>query len=193
MAETTTVVPSDPIEVAGQDRYTREGIRVRGEGLIAQTWDRHTGANATILVDGTAYFTLIGLLAGDVVTNLSISVPIAGVTMSLSKVGLYTTAGVRLALSADQGTAWESAGVKTIAMTSPYTITTSGAYYVAIVAKGGTLPTVMRGGIFAASTSQGAGIGSGSMVAGVQTGQTDLPTSATIVSGSGFAHWVGVS
>jgi hypothetical protein len=144
------------------------------------------------MVDGTAYYMAVSLLAGDVVSNIHVAISTGGASLTLSKAGLYTLAGAQLAVSADQGTAWQSAGTKAAAMGTPYTVPTSGLYYAGIVSKGGTLPTLLRGfsnTLAAAATA----IGSGVAPTGAQTGQTDLVDPATITAASGIAYWVGVS
>jgi hypothetical protein len=169
---------------------SRRQILESAQGLVTQNFDRQEAAGTILSEDGRIYFMLIGVRGGDVLTNVSVVVTTAGAGTSLSKVGLYTTAGVRLALSADQGTGWNSAGVKTIALGSPYTVTADGGLYVAVVAKAATtLPTFLRS---VASSVASPAIGAGVAPYGSQTGQTDLPASATIGSGT-HAIWVGLS
>lgn len=166
------------------------------QGLIAQTYDRSGGApSLALLVDGTAYFTAIPLFSGSTVTNISVPVSVAAVGMTLSKVGLYDSAGNRLAVSADQGAAWESTGMKTIAVVTPYAVPTSGLYYAALVAKATvTLPTVLRSssGIGTLVTGMTA-IGAGKLPVGTLTAQTDLAATAAITLGSPSSLWIGIS
>jgi hypothetical protein len=162
---------------------------ITAQGIISETFSRNANGAGSILIDGYAYFVAIGLKAGDVVTNISVVVNTVGATVTLSKVGLYSTAGTRLAVSADQGAAWESTGMKTIAMGTPYTVLTDGAYYVAVVCKATTLPYLIRG---ATQTYSYLKVGTGIYPYGIQTGQTDLPASATI-GGGGLGIWAGIS
>lgn len=171
-------------------RRDRDQLGLTAQGLITETFPRQAvSSGATIMVDGTAYFMCVGLRAGDVVTKLAIALHVAGATMTLSKVGLYSKAGVRLGISADQGAAWETTGIKNVSLTTPYTVTADDGYYVAVVAKGGTLPRPASGNT---NTIQATAVGTGMAPHGNQTGQTDLPSSATITAG-GIAYWVGVS
>ena len=104
---------------------------------------------------------------------------------------LYDTSGNRLAVSTDQTTGLDSVGMKTVAMSTPYTVTTSGAYYVAVlVNNSGTPPTFGRNN---SNSTMTAGIGSGARIAGVQTGQTSMPSSGTIGTGATIDFWIGVS
>lgn len=170
----------------------RPQLALTAQGLTAATWERLAeNSGATILVDGRVEFICVGLRAGDVVTNLLIAIDVAGVTMTLSKVGLYDKTGTRLAVSADQGAGWASTGLKTIAVATPYTVPIDDGYYVAIVGKATTLP---RPASAAFDSKALLAVGSGMAPLGIQTGQTDLPSSATITfSGTGNAYWVGVS
>jgi hypothetical protein len=174
------------------DTLTRQQIVTTGQNLVTQNYGRENIAGTTVLVDGNAYFMLVGLRAGDVVTNVSVAVVTAGSSVTLSKVGLYSTAGTRLALSADQGTNWQTAGLYTCAMATPYTVLTDGEYYAALVSKASvTLPALGRAN---SGVVAGASISSSPLLFGLQTGQTDLPASATIVGTSAAtAFWVGVS
>lgn len=171
-------------------RRERDQLALTAQGLITETWNRQSVlSNATIMEDGVAYFMAVGLRAGDVVTSLSIALHVAGATMTLSKVGLYSKAGVRLGISADQAAGWETAGVKTVALTTPYTVTADDGYYVALVAKGATLPRPASGNT---NTIQASAVGSGMVAHASLAAQTDLPASAAISAG-GTGYWVGVS
>jgi hypothetical protein len=170
--------------------FDRFQIFTTGQGLIAQNFDRQL-ANATqIMADGTVYFMLVGLGAGDVVSNISVNVTTIGITPTVSKVGLYSKDGTRLASSAELGAVWTTAtGTKTSALATPWTVLADDVYYVALICKAGTLPTLHR----AVSTNTFTGIGSAPFPIGTQATQTDLPTPATITVGTAFAFWVGIS
>lgn len=161
-----------------------------GVGLIAETVPRAHVITQQIMIDGTVYFGAIGLSAGDVVTRLSINVTTGATVASLSKVGLYASDGTRLAVSADQGASWESAGLKTITLTAAYSVVRSDLYYVAAVSKAAVLPTISRG---ASNANLSASVNSGMLPWGQQTGQTDLPSPATIASGGVYIPWIGVT
>lgn len=163
---------------------------VTAQGLIAQNHDRQVSSNTQIMIDGTAYFMLVGLSAGDVVSNISVCVTTIGITPTLSKVGLYSRDGVLRASSAELGAVWTTAtGTKTSAVSTPFTVPSDDAYYVGLVCKAATLPILAR----SANSNQFSAIGTGSIPVGTQTGQTDLPSPATIVVGTPFGYWVGIS
>jgi hypothetical protein len=171
-------------------KRSRRDVLDAAQGLITQNFDRQLANANQVLVDGTAYFMAVGLRANDLVSNISIAVGTAGSAVTLSKVGLYKKDGTRLAVSADQGTAWQSVGVKTIALASPYTVPVDDGYYVAVVSKATTtLPALVR----AQNGLQMGAVGSGMAPAGVLAAQTDLPASATLSVFSTFGLWVAVS
>jgi hypothetical protein len=172
---------------------SEDRILAEAEGLKGQNFDRQNTVATNIMVDGTAYYALLPFRAGDVVTNLHVAVNTAGATLDLSKMGLYDTSGNRLAVTADLGTAFESTGAGARALTSAYTVTTTGGLYIAVIVStnGGTMPTLIRGPNVATGTT--AAIGSGARPFGTETGQTDLDATATIGTTSALAFWMGWS
>jgi hypothetical protein len=176
------------------DTLTRQQIFNTGQGLITQNFDRNILLSNTnsAMIDGTAYFIGVGLRAGDVVSSVSIAVVTGGVGLSISKVGLYSKAGVRLAMSADLTTLWQGTATLTGSFSAPFTILTDDLYYVALFAKTATsMPSTLRGGSGQFATA----IGSGASPYGIQTGLTDLPAPAVInfASAGSLCYWVGVS
>lgn len=186
---TNKTINGDDNTISNIDRYK---IRMTASGVIAETYDRAVSSSSSVVVSQTIYYCLIGLLKGDVVTNLHIGTVTqsTGATTN-AYMALYDTSGNRLAVSSDVTTALDSVGMKTVAMASPYTVTTSGAYYVAVlVNNSGTPPTFGRNN---SNSTMTAGIGSGYRLAGVQTGQTSMPSSGTIGTGATIDFWIGVS
>lgn len=169
----------------------RTALLASGRGYITEApVNNGATSGATALTSGTIYFTAIGLLAGDVVSNISTLMTVNGSTLTLTKVGLYDASGTRLASSADASTSFASGAAKivTIALSSAYTVPSDGLYYAAVVCVGTTPPTLSRG---QASLSDNALSGSRLMF-GRQTSQTDLIASATIGTG-GPCFWVGIT
>lgn len=182
----TGAVTIDGLILAGgsKEAYEMANPALVAQGILAETAPPTTQA---AIIDGTIYFMGVQLHAGQVVSRISIGISTAGNGTSLSKVGLYDASGNRLARSADQASAWDTAGLKNIDMITPYTIPTSGWYYVAFVAKTATtMPTPV---VSIATSSVVLGAigpfnGGSTLKWGVQTGQTDLPATATIVAGA---------
>ena len=129
------------------------------------------------------------------ISNIWLTITVAGATLTASQnfVGLYTSAGTRVALSADQSSNWTSTGVKSIALTASYSAA-AGDYFVAILSNGTTIPT------FSASSS-GTNpsnvnlTGATLRFANGPSSQTTLPSSITMSSNTAAAaaYWVGVS
>jgi hypothetical protein len=174
-------------------KESRAELLATGQGLISQNYDRSIAGGGASSTDGTVFFMALGLRAADVVTKLSIAISSAGGGITTSKVGLYKKDGTRLALSADQGTAWQSSGVKTISMITPYTVPADDLYYGAIIVKFSVAsPTFLMAMQASTAGSVGEAVGSGARAYGIQAGQTDLPSPATIAVGS-KAYWIGAS
>jgi hypothetical protein len=180
--------------------FARLNPSLTAQGLIAETFPRSMNTAATaLMIGGTVYLTAIPLFAGNVVTKIILGISNAGVAMTLSKVGLYDKAGARLAVSADQGASWETALRKEISLSAPYTVTVSDAFYVALVAAGGTLPRILGGAAVSTAAALdliGGSIGgTGVRPYAVMTGQTDLPATVTLAAPSAapFAFWIGVN
>lgn len=173
---------------ADRDKVLRAGLGYTGANFA---W--HGTTNAAIMIDGSFYYMLTPFLAGDVVTNLHVRVSNAAVTVSLSKMGLYALDGqTLLAQTASLGASWETAGGKTHALASPYTVPSTGCLYIGMVCKAGTLPQLLGVSLAGYFTYK---LASGSHPWGVTTGNTDLPASFTPNgdTGSPRAYWVGWS
>ena len=107
--------------------------------LLAQTYDPASvtlGGAAITLTASTVYLQSVWLNAGQVVTNISICCNVAGTAPTTFYVGLYTSfSNSRLAISASS-TAFTTGTIKSFAMTSAYTVTNSGQYWIAVVQTG---------------------------------------------------------
>lgn len=123
-------------------------------GTLAETMPRETcpEVNATIpTASGTLFMQAIYLKAGQLVSNISISsATTAANTPTNYFFALYDGARALKAVSANQTTtAWAANTLKTLAMTTPYRVPTSGLHYIGlmmtatavITAKGGTAKT----------------------------------------------------
>jgi hypothetical protein len=129
------------------------------------------------------------------ISNIWLTITVAGATLTASQnfVGLYTSAGTRVALSADQSSNWTSTGTKSIALTASYSAA-AGDYFVAILSNGTTIPT------FSASSS-GTNpsnvnlTGASLRFANGPSAQTTLPSSITMSSNTAAAaaYWAAVS
>lgn len=164
--------------------------QLAARGLLAETASPSANIGGIAVTDGVVHFVGVALFTGMRITGACIFINAAGVALTLSKVGLYDSFGNRLGISADQGTAWQSTGSQTIPFTSAVTISTNGLYYGAFISKGGTPAGPFRTG--QSMVAFGA-VNSGLLPFGIQTGQTDLPATATISAGTGAppVPWIG--
>jgi hypothetical protein len=119
-------------------------------GVLAETMPREIcpEVNATIpTASGTLFMQAIYLKAGQLVSNIIVSsATTAAGTPTNGFAALYDSARNLLAQSANQTTtAWAANTVKTLAMTTPYRIPTSGLYYIGFMMAATTIIT-MKGG-----------------------------------------------
>lgn len=115
-------------------------------GTLAETFPRHicTEVNTTMAASGTLNMQLIYLKAGQLVTSISLcSATTAANTPTHYLFGLFDSSRNLLATSTDQtSTAWAANTYKTLAMTTPYRVTTSGLYYIGYFMTATTVPTL---------------------------------------------------
>lgn len=165
-------------------------------GTLAESIDRSICAevNATIpTASGTLFMQAIFLATGTLVSNIMWhSATTAGASITSYRLGLYDINRNLLATSADQGSAaWAANTMKTLAMTTPYLIPTSGIYYIGmymtattiITSKGNTAKT---GGQLAAQ----APILHGTSTTGITN---TLPNPAAAITAGLVNVWCAVS
>ena len=119
-------------------------------GTLAETMPRETcpEVNTTApTASGTLFMQAISLTAGTLVSSLTVaSATTAAVTPTGGRVGLYDVNRNLRATSADQTTtAWAANTLKTLAMTTPYRVPTTGVYYIGFYMVAVTIIT-MKGG-----------------------------------------------
>lgn len=183
------IIPTPPV---------RSQLAITARGFLSES--APIGVLNSNLAPATqiVYYALLGLRAGDVVTNLhcALQTAAAGADPTLVKMGLYSTAGTRLAQSANLASdaMWDSTGIKTVPLSpGAYTVTADGGYYAAFLIDGtfgGTnLQLVRQNSTGAAAGALGANAGS----AFQQTGQTDLPSPGTLTASGSTYFWMAVS
>lgn len=114
-------------------------------GAIAQTTPRVAAtSDQSLLSTGRLTLAAVYLRAGQVVANISFlsgTTPLA--TGSNQWFSLWSSARVLRGVTADDtSTAWAANTLKTLAMVSPYTITTTGIHYLGILVVASTVPTL---------------------------------------------------
>lgn len=170
----------------------RAQTQTTAQGLIAQNHDRSASGNTFLLVGGSAYAMLVGLRAGDTITNGYVQCTTAGTGTSLFKLGIYSLDGTtKYASSADQSALFGTASVKTIPLSASWTAPADGGYYVVVVSTAATtLPTLLR----AAGSPTGSQIGTNAFpIARGGTGLSDLPAvTVSWVDTASVGLWVGL-
>lgn len=167
-------------------------------GFVAWTQDPATlGASDDATTAGVLYLMKVKVVdRSTVVTNVHVIVGTGGSTLTAGQnlAGLYSSSGVLLSGSADQTTAFGTAGFKTIPLSAAQTLAV-GTYYVGVLTNGTTPPRLLRGTSFSAS-----GLNAGLTTATSRyltsgTTQTALPTPVTLgsASTSGVARWAALS
>lgn len=179
------------------DRRDREGLIKTARGFFAETLplEYASGSGGFTGASGIASYSAIGLIAGDLITNLTLSISILqpGAGLTLSKLGVYSKTGAQLAVTADQGASWQTGGAKTVPLIAPLLISATDLYYIAELAVGTTPPALVRG-------SGGNAFGQFNLPGFLatyygQTGLADLPSQATFATGISLAScfWCGLT
>lgn len=184
-----------PIYIPGGGAASADLARVHSAGLgatLSETFPRQAGSANQSMGSGTAYFAAMPFLAGDLVSNLLICVTAAGTSLTLSKLGLYATDGTQLAASADQGTAWQSLGVKAAPMATPYEIPADGVYYGCFFVTSAASPPGLLRAHNATITGGVAASGFPAALA-TQGSLSDLPSPAVLTATSPISIWMGAS
>src|SRR5882672_9325394 len=168
----------------------------KARGLLAETIPQDVQLGAGAPVSGTLYFQQIFLQAGQVLTTSHINTGFLGVLVTFGKIGLYNTAGALLIATADQGAAWATLGRHSQNFTAPFTVPTTGIYYMGILCLATT--TMPRWAAIMSPSVNNVGLGEAlagkPLYYGSQTGLTDLPNPMTVAIGTAPAKWwIGLS
>ncbi|MFS4103750.1 CHAP domain-containing protein [Streptomyces sp. PD-S100-1] len=168
-------------------------------GLVAWTMNPASCTpSGTTLSAGVIYFLEVILRSSATISSLCAVIGTAGsgLTSGQCLAGLYTASGTRVGVTADMSTTWNSAGDKTMALTSSYSAA-AGKYYVALLFAGTTSPTFACGSTLGnAFTPGNAHLTSGSYrFCRSASGQTSLPASYTMTSATPDANnvWAAVA
>lgn len=119
-----------------------DNLRPEGLGWKAWTVDPHLATFAA--TQANTHLSAVWLKAGTVITGIDVPVTVAGVTLTLAKVGLYDQNLNLLACSADNLAGFQGIGWVRTPFTAPYIVPVSGLYYLASGYAGTTLPTVLN-------------------------------------------------
>ena len=144
--------------------------------------------NTTGPASGTLWLQAIFLKAGTVVTNICFySATTAANTPTNQVFGLYDASRNLLATTNDDTTtAWGANTFKSLDLTSPYTVPTTGIYYLGLLVVATTVPTYKGG----AAKTGGHLSGVAPLLQGSSsTGLTALPSNAAAISSSTASIW----
>jgi hypothetical protein len=171
-------------------RKERWELLCAAQGLVAESFDRETGLNATALATQNAFYSLVPLRAGEVVTNIVVQMTANGATLTLTKVGLFKKDGTQLGVSADASASFTSGASKNVAvpLITPYIVPTDDAYYASILCVGTTPPTIARTSV----VNAGQIIGSGVRRYALQASLSDMPSPA-VFADAGLGYWFGIT
>jgi hypothetical protein len=113
-----------------------------GQGFIAWSSDPAFVAGGSGAVFGTVYMQKIVLQNSQSIANIVMFVNTAPTTLTAGQnfAAIFDSAGNRIAITADQSTAWATTGLKTMPLSGGPQVLPAGTYYVAHVGNGtGTL------------------------------------------------------
>lgn len=115
-------------------------------GLIAWTQDPATVTGTIALGAGQIWLQRVKATVSGPASNIHVDVQAvgAGLVSGQNFAALYSTAGERLGVTADQTASWGSVGNKSMALTAPAAVVAGTSYYVALLSNGTTPPTVRR-------------------------------------------------
>ena len=105
-------------------------------GFIAQTFDVASGLAPTnkLLTNSLCYFSAVYLIAGQVLHSYNYYVQTVGAGQSY--IGLYNSSGLISGTSVSNATGFSTLGLATFTLGTPYTVPTTGIYWVATIAQG---------------------------------------------------------
>jgi hypothetical protein len=164
-----------------------------------KSWAYDTAAASTPLITstGTIYLIRLQCRRPETWTNRHLGITTAGSTLTSGQnfVGLYSSSGTRVAVSADiTSTFAGTAGEKTIPFATPASVT-PGFYWGAILCNGSTPVTLVRGAGSVADLGNAVVGASGRRFGTIGTG-TSLPASITpssIAATTSNTYWVATS
>jgi hypothetical protein len=166
------------------------------QGFLSWSNDPAANVNQTTQTAGVLYGTRLEIRRQMLVTSVVLFCSTQGATLTSGQnfVGLYTSAGVRIGVSADQTTPWGTTGVKTAALASGPFVVNPGYVWAVLVANGDTPPKFGVGSLFSVGVNAGLAA-AGTRFASQASAQTALPASLTPGSWlqNANAPWAAIS
>ncbi|WP_327132009.1 hypothetical protein OG311_13545 [Streptomyces sp. NBC_01343] len=185
--------------MSGQAATGLGGGAVSSVDMGYKSWAYDTVAAGTPLITTTAtiYLARLQCRRPETWTNLHLGITAVGSTLTSSQnfVGLYNSAGTRVAVSADVTSTFAGTiGEKTIPFASPASVT-PGFYWAAILCTGSTPVTLVRSAGSVADLGNAVVGAAGRRFGTIGTG-TSLPASITpssIAATTSNTYWVAIS
>lgn len=134
-----------PISASTSTTAASFSPEVLPSGAIAQTLPRWSNiGNLATLTSGTLVLSAIRLQAGQTVNSISWTSRTTALSGGNNQwFALFSSSRQCLAVTNDDtSTAWASSSVKTLNLTTPYNVTTTGTYYIGIMVNASTVPTL---------------------------------------------------
>ncbi len=151
-------------------------------GWVAWTTDPITAqSNTNVLAPGSMYLVAFWVRKTQTLSNLIYHVTTAGGTLTSGQnfCAIFSADGTQRAISADQSVPWVSSGIKTTAMTVPYSAP-PGMYWAAFLANGTTGPTLRATANVSSTMISNAGLAAASLRVAINgTALTAIPGSIT--------------
>lgn len=115
-------------------------------GLLTWTFDPSEATDNHTLSSGSTYLTKFKVPETITISEVLLEIVTAGATLSYARVGIYDHDGKLLGISGDQTTAWTTTGIKTMPMTTPFTLPggPGKTAYFAILVVGTTPPVILK-------------------------------------------------
>lgn len=179
-----TVPPATPVDVD----WTRP------TAALVQTFGRTVSTiNSAVLASGSLWLVSIYLPAGTLVSTITFtSATTALATGSNQWFALYSSARALLGVTNDDtSTAWAAEATKTLTLASPFTVLTSGMYYLGINVVATTVPS-LRCSVTSARISTQVPILAGTSTTGL-TNPASAPGTAAAITASGSVPYAFVS
>ena len=150
----------------------RDQQKKLGLGYTGETFSKDLIASSFAFTTGDCRATPLGLLAGDVITNVILDITVNIQTVTKFQIGLYNSAGNTLLASTANSTSNQNSGLNSYALSAPYTVPADGLYYLAVIVAATTMGSI---GATAFGQNKGQGIGSNPKGSIVLASQSGLP------------------
>lgn len=167
------------------------------QGMVAWSYDPSEAANNQTLTSGTVVYVALPIREATSFTNIVVPISVAGATLTAGQnlVGLYNSAGTRVAVSADQAANWTTTGVKTVPMVGAPIALSPGMYFLAYLSVGTTPITILRESNITNANLINYNLTTATARVSELAGQTSLTSTVTLSSRtlSLLSTWAGIS